>query len=264
MKLKNLITLIIIAMINLVGGILLTVFVLPNNIPFLFDHSEKIVNFCPKWIMLIPCILPTIFVVLSLATKNNKVKFFMNMLFILAFYENFLFFTYYSLGTNLNVGQLSEIPISVSIFMPISVIMIVCSIKLKNQPYLSKPAINFKVTRETEFIWKQTHYYAKDVYLITGLILFFISVIFSFVRFPIIEFILFVIAIFVSTLLIYLNSKSLYNKYIEMKTKQDNLKNKTAEKNANSSNNDEKSAKNTSKKQKKNKKKKSIDPNKLF
>ena len=69
-----------------------------------------------------------------------------------------------------------------------------------------------------------------------GLILFFISLIFSLIRYPLIELAIFIIGITISTLLIYLNSKSLYEKYIDMKIKQDNLKNKDSQKNANNVN----------------------------
>ena len=83
MKLKNLITIIILSMLNLVCGLLLTILVLPDKIPFLLDFNEQIINLCSKWVMLSASILPILFVITGLITKNNKLKFFMNMLFIL-------------------------------------------------------------------------------------------------------------------------------------------------------------------------------------
>ena len=220
---KSKLTLITFGLINLVATILLTIFTLPKQIPVAYDIYEKITHFSTKWIMLISSIIPTIFVVLLLIIKNNKLQTLFKGLFILSLFENMLFFAYFIVSENLTYHTLCEIPASISIFMPISFIMLIFSIKIKNVPYLSKPAFNFKVTRETEFIWKQTHFFAQKVLFITSFILFIVSIIFAIFRQSIIEFSIFIIAIITATLVVYFYSKSIFEKYNDMKIRKENL-----------------------------------------
>lgn len=217
---------IILAIINFLACTLSVIFLLPENIPFLLNLREIIVFQISKWIMLISAILPTIFITIALLVKSKKTQFLLKTLFIWSIFDNILYFCYFTLGTRLSVGELSEIPISISIFMPISVILMIFSIKLKSRPYLSKPSIYFKVTRETEFIWKQTHFYARDTYFFTSFVLFIVSIVFSFIRFPLIELLIYVLLLTISTILIYFYSRSIYKKYMEMKTKKDRLDSK--------------------------------------
>lgn len=223
---KNKILYIILGLINLIATLAIIIYALPNKIPVSYDIYEKITHFSSKWIMLISAVVPTIIIILIVTLKNKKIIVWLKTLFILSLFENLLYLSYFVIGENLTLGARCEIPFSISIFMPISIIIIIFSIGVKNAPYLSKPAINFAVTRKTEFIWKQTHFFAQKVCFITGLILFIISIIFSIFRFFILEFIIFVLAILISTLVIYLFSKSIYNKYIEMEKRKEKLKNK--------------------------------------
>lgn len=228
---KNKIIFAFLGILNFIFTLFLTIFVLPEKVPFLVNTNEIIISQITKWIMLLSCFVPSILAIIILINKDKKVQFFLKIALILAIFENVLFFSYFCLSKNLNINNLHEIPISVSIFMPISVIIVVCSTKLKNCPYLSKPAINFKPTRETEFIWKQTQIFARDAYFLTGIMLFFISIIFCFLRYCLIEFLLFVIAIIISTIVVYKYTKSIFNKYKDMKKRQDAMKNRKVKEN---------------------------------
>ena len=255
---KTKITFTFLGLANFIATLLLTIFLLPDKIPVELDIYEKITNFSSKWIMLSACIIPTIFVILILTLKNKKAIFALKMFFVFALFENVLYFSYFSISSNLIIGLICDIPISISLFMPISIMIVVLSIKLKNAPYLSKPAINFKVTRETEFIWKQTHFFARDAYLLMGIIMFFISIIFAFVRFCLIELALFVLLILIFTIVVYCHSKSIYDKYVEMKIKKEKMENKSNLEDNISTTEESK------KKRKKKKKTKSIDGSRLM
>ena len=230
MKRKNKILIIFLAILNLILTSYLLVFIIPNEVPFLVDTNEKFVSFISKWFLLAFCFLPVIFALLAMLLKNKKCSFLFLILFVLSIYENFLYFSYFSLEKSIVVGNLSAIPISISIFMPTSVIIVILAIKLKNAPFLSKPALNFKTAKTTEFIWKQTHFYARDLYFFMGIIMFFISIIFAIFRYPLIEFAIFVLLIIAFTLKIYFYSKSIYKKYAEMKAKKEKLDKEKAEK----------------------------------
>ena len=234
MKKSHKILITILGILNLIITSLLLIFVIPSKVPVLFDRHEQVSLMATKWIFTVLCILPLIFSTFSICLKNKKVSFLFLILFVLSIFENFLNFSYFSVEKSISIGDLSAIPISISIFMPMSVIISVLAIKLKNAPYLSKPALHFKPTKATEFIWKQTHFYARDLYFFMGIIMFFVSIVFAIFRFPLIELLIFVILIFAFTLKIYLYSKSIYKKYIEMKSKKEKMdkekSTKTAEK----------------------------------
>lgn len=226
MKLKNKLFLTILAVISFAIYLCLLILVVPNKIPLLFDFDETVTAISTKWILIIPALFPIIFSMLSIIfCKRKKLKFCFLTLFTLSLYENVIFLTYYCLASSLSIGSKCEIPLSIAIFLPISIIMLILSLKLKNAPYLSFPAIRFKSTRETEFIWKQTHIFARDVYFLMSFVLFLVSVIFSFFKLCLIELAIFAFAIIVCTIVIYCYSNSLYKKYIEMKTRRDGLQN---------------------------------------
>lgn len=223
MKKSQKILITILGILNLIITSLLLIFVIPSRVPVLFDKYEQVSLITTKWIFTILCVLPLIFGALSICLKNKKISFLFLILFVLSIFENFLHFSYFSVEKSISIGDLNAIPISISIFMPISVIISVLAIKLKNAPYLSTPALPFKPTKATEFIWKQTHFYARDLYFFMGIIMFFVSIVFAIFRFPLIELLIFVILIFVFTLKVYLYSKSIYKKYTEMKVKKEKM-----------------------------------------
>lgn len=223
MNKKNTIIIICLAVINFVACTLLTIFAMPNQIPISYDIYEKITILSTKWIMLLSAIIPTIIIILSFLVTNKKACYFLKMLFILGLYENTLFFTYFCLSNNLSIGSLCEIPMAAVIFMPIAVMITILSIKLKNVPYLSKPAINFKIVRETEFIWTQTHFFARDLYFGMGILLFLISIVFVFVRFALALLAIYFIVIIIFTIILYNYTATIYDKYNEMKERKEKL-----------------------------------------
>lgn len=234
MKLKNKIILLTLGIVSFAVYLTLLILKVPNEVPFLYDINEKIAVVITKWILISPAILPLIFAgFASIFSKKPKLKFGFIIAFVFVLFENVIFLTYFILAKSLEIGVVCEIPLSIALFIPLAFILMLLSIKLKNAPYLSRPAIRFKCTKETEFIWTQTHIFARDVYFLMSFVLFIVSIIFSFFRLYLIELGIFVFAILLCTLIVYLYSKSLYKKYIEMKTRKENLEKSKTEKKEN-------------------------------
>lgn len=224
MKLKNKIFIIALGIINFAVFLSLLITTIPSQIPIMLGINEEIIALSSKWILLILVLLPLgLAISICALSKFSKASFILKILFVLVLYENAIILPYFCLSNAFAIGQISEIPISLSIFLPLALIMLILSLKLKTLPYLSRPAISFKCTRETEFIWKQTHFFARDVYFVLSFILVIISVIFSFFRLALIELAIFVAGIIISTLVVYFYSKSIYKTYKSMKNRQDAL-----------------------------------------
>lgn len=196
----------------------------PNKIPMLFDEKEVVIKLISKWFLLFALIFPLILSVFAFFVKNKTALFFIKIFLFLCLYENTLFFIYFTLSQNLAVGSVSELPLTLVIFSPIAMIMLVCSTKLKTLPFNSKLGFKFKPAKETEFLWKQTHIFAKKVCFPSSLILLLISFIFIFFRQCLIETIIFALGTIVAVLIIYFYSLSCFKKYSEMKARRDSLK----------------------------------------
>lgn len=224
---KNNRLILILSLLNLAITLPVLIIFVPSRVPFLLDLRETIKVLAPKWIMLTLVFFPAAIMIIAEFVKGEKTQ---NTLKFLSFWLIFLstiYFFYFCLGENLQVGTLSEVPLSVTIFMPISIAIIIYSMKLKNAKYLSSPLAKFKAVCETEFIWRQCHIYARNVYFIAGFIMFFASIVFVFFRFPLIELAVFLLILFVSTVIVYCYSKSVCAKYLEMKEKKEKLDKKT-------------------------------------
>lgn len=219
---KNLVLCLVLGIINLIVGTLLTVFVVPNQIPVLFDINEKIVALSSKWLLLFMCITPFILSLVACIISKKYRTFILRALVALFTYENMLIFIYFCLEKNLNIGSPCTISMSLFIFLPLALVMMIAGSKIKFEPYKSKFGLKMKYTLETEFLWKQTHYYARDVLFFVGFALFIISIVFAFFRVSYIEIPIFVIAIIFCILRIRWYAKSMHSKYIEMKTRQEN------------------------------------------
>lgn len=227
MKLKNKIVLMVLSALNLIVCISLIVFKIPDRIPAAFDAGERCVAMADKWVLVLPALCPAIFATVAIFfSSRKKLSYGFLTLFVLSLYENILFFTYYCLGENLKFGALIEIPLSLVIFVPISVIFLILAIKVKNVPYKTYPAFAFKSAKETEFIWKQTHFFARDAMFSTSFLMFIVTFVFSFFRLYLIELAVFAVLIALCVSTIYLHSKSLQKKYLEMKNRKDALKKK--------------------------------------
>jgi hypothetical protein len=150
-------------------------------------------------------------------------------LFYLALYENMLLFIYFSLSKNIQVQEFIEIPLSTFIFIPLSFFIMLYGLKIKNVPYKSAYGIRFKSTQETQFIWTQSHIFARDAIFGLGFVLFICSVVLSFFHYWYITFAIFIIATILTYVIIWNYSRSIQKKYLEMKSRQEQLNNRTQE-----------------------------------
>lgn len=220
-KIRDNIGILLLSAINLVVGILLIIFAFPNNIPTLFNFNEKIVCMGSKWLMILSLVIPTTFCLLAIFLQNSKIKKLFKALVVLSFYENMLIFTCFSLKDGFSIGELAEVPLSTFLFIPLSVLMMIYGLKIKHITYKSRFGIRTKATIETEFIWKQTHFYARNVIFATGFLLFVMSVISSFFHYFFIMIPIFAIAILIDFILIKKQADGMHKKYLTMKKRQE-------------------------------------------
>lgn len=223
MKKNNLIILSL-SFVNFATIFILTLLVIPEQIPYFVDINEKIILLGSKWILFASATAPIIIAFLSLIFSDNKTAVFcLNELFTLCLYENMLKMFYFCTEKSFALNSLSLIPIAVSVFMPISVLMLIAGQKMKYLKYKSVLGFRSKYSNKTEFLWKQTHIFASKVVSIFAILLFFVSIIFSFVRLLFVEIILFFVGIIICIIIVTLFSKSIYNKYMEMENRKNKL-----------------------------------------
>lgn len=220
----------------IVSCVLLIIFCMPEQIPMHINILNHIDSLFSKWHIVIGIILSIIFVVLMITIKQKSLAILIKVLWFLTIFETLLISLYYSLENSFCIGDIFKIPFSVIVGLPISLIIIAWSNILKNIPYKSKLGIKNKYTLETEFLWTQIHYDAKNKFFVTGFILMIISIIFCFIKQNFIFIIIILLTLIATHLLLFLQAKSQYNKYIEMKRrkeKQQDLKEKTSNYNKN-------------------------------
>lgn len=223
---------IILASSNFVICMLLLIFLTPASVPLISGIHDEVIVIGSKWWMLFGVILPLILMTIYLLTKRKETKFIAMSLIIFIFYNNLLAFSYFIAGENLAIGSISEIPISAAIFLPFSLWLFVYGVNIKNLEYKNKFGISSKNTKTTEFIWKQTHFSASYYYRLSALILFIASIVFCFVRYPLIELAIFVLTILVTRIILEINAIKMTKKYKDMKQKHDKIteqKNKAKE-----------------------------------
>lgn len=218
---KNNIITICIGAINLVAAILLTIFCVPSQIPLIVNFSEEIVFLGTKWILLLNAIIPMAIAITLCFTKKYKTA--QKIALAISLYENLLIFSYFCMQSSFEIGTKSMIPLSASIFIPLSLCMLIYASKIKFAPFKSISGIINKYSIQTEFIWSQTQLFAKDAFLLSGLILLLVSIVFVFVRFGYICFAVFAIGILIPYLITLKQSKNMYKKYIYMKNKKDKM-----------------------------------------
>lgn len=211
-------------------GLILTIFCVPNMIPVLYDTSEKVLLTASKWWLVLLLILPIVFASLCICVKNKNAQSIFKDLFLISIYEMMLCFVCLLSSKNLAVGDTADVSLTCFIFLPLSLLMMMIAGTLKNLPYKSKFGIKFKCSSETEFIWKQTHFFAHKAFLLTGLILLVASAIFSFFHLTLVVLGIFVVAILVCFIVIFGYSNSIYKKYLEMKAKRDKIEEDMAKK----------------------------------
>lgn len=189
------------------------------------SFNETISSLCSKWLLLILPSLIILFALLATLLKNATLKKFSASVLAITIFENLLLFSYYSLETEFVIDSYFKIPISILVFLPIAFLLIVWANLLKTIPYKSKFGIRTKFSLETEFLWTQIHFAAKDKFFAAGFVLLLISLVFSFFRLAIVELVLFILIIIITYLLVYKDAKMMYKKYQEMKVRKDKLQN---------------------------------------
>ena len=225
MNKKDKILLITLAAFNFVAGLLLLIFLVPNKIPTILGISEQIVCLGSKWCLVPAIVCPVVFACISIFSKKNIITCIFKSLFFFAIYQNVLIFIVVSASKEFVTGSSFPISLSLLVCLPISCLILVFGSKLKNQPFNTFPVLWKKQATATEFLWTQIHIFAKNVFMSAGLILFIISVVFSFWRLFLIEIGLFVIAIIIAYLIVLKHANDIFKKYTELKNKQVEIKN---------------------------------------
>lgn len=216
--------------LHLILCTLLTILLLKPTIPLAYNFNEEIVRVGSKWVMLLTGIIPCFFVVASLFAKNRPALFWCKFLFAISLFETMIWFIYYGASTQLYVGAVSEISFAIAFFFPASFAVMAYGLKLKNPEYKSKTGINFKCVETTEFIWIQSHFFARYIFFFAGFLLFLISLVFAFFHMSYILLPIFVVAITVCYIITWNYATSMTKKYNEMKTRKENLDKRKTEK----------------------------------
>lgn len=218
---RNKIIPIIVATLNFCLCLSLLIFLTPNNVPLISGIKDEILVIGSKWWLLSGIILPLIFLVFTLTLKGKFQKLIFSELIIFVSYNNMLGYAYFCNESSFICGELSQIPISLSLFLPIALAVFVYGSIIKHIDYKNKFGIYSKLTTTTEFIWKQSHITASYHYMLSGLILLIISIIFVFVHYPLIELALFVVFLTIPRIVVEVGAKKMSAKYADIKKKYD-------------------------------------------
>ena len=196
----------------------------PNNIPVLFNFKEQILLLGSKWLLILCVIIPTILCIIVLLTqKKLSLNFFFKMMFVTSLYENMLIMICVSLSESFTKNNLFEIPLSLFVFLPIAIHMIVGSIKIKHIKFKDFSPFKNKFSTASDFVWAKTHLYAQKVLFGIGFIYTIISIIFAVLRLFIINLIVLMVCIILIYIFVIRESKLMFTKYSEMQEKKDNL-----------------------------------------
>ena len=217
---------IIITSINTILCTILLIFFTPNRIPLISGLHDEIIVIGSKWWLLLGIIIPIVYTTFALILKNQYAKFIFTELLIFLVFDNMLAYSFFCVITSYEIGMLTEVTYSVAIFLPLALGCFVYGAMIKNLPYNSKLGLKSKRTTTTEFIWTQSHISGSYYFRLTGMILFIISIIFSFIHTPLIELIIFIIGIIIPRIVVEVNAKKMANKYHDIKAKHEHLTNK--------------------------------------
>ena len=219
---KNVYISLIFESLFVLGTLLLIIFCMPDKIPMHIDINQQIDSLFSKWFILIALALSVGLIISSILTKNKIYQKLINVLWFLTIFETLLASLYYSFEPTFNIGDFYKIPMGIAVGLPVSLIIITWANLLKNIPYKSKLGIKNKFTLETEFLWKQIHYDAKDKFFAAGFLLMLISIIFCLFTQNLIFLITIIFILLITNFFIFKQAKAQYNKYIEMKTRKEN------------------------------------------
>ncbi len=223
----------IIAATNLITSLLLLIFKTPKKVPLFFSITEKIAVLGSKWFLLACSIVPTIlWLVIQLTRKKEALNFFLKMMFYTCIFENMLIMIYVSSVEGFSVGTLSEIPMSLVYFLPFSAYIMLGGLKIKYLPFKAFSPFKNKLTTSAEFVWKQTHFYARNVMFSVGFISVILTLIFAIFRLLIVNIITTVLGIIIIYILVLRAAKQMSDKHGEMQSKKDKLDEAKAKKEA--------------------------------
>ena len=217
---------IIITSVNTIICTLLLIFFTPSHVPLISGLHDEIIMIGSKWWLLLGIIIPIAFTTLALVLKNQYAKFIFTELLIFLVFDNMLAYSFFCVASSFEIGMLSEVTYSVAIFLPLALGCFVYGAMIKNLPYNSKLGLKSKRTTTTEFIWTQSHISGSYYYRLAGMILFIVSLIFTFIHLPLVELIIFIIGIIIPRIVVEVNAKQMTKKYKDIKAKHEHLKNK--------------------------------------
>ena len=219
---KNFIILFI-SIVSIIFSICLCYFVLPEQIPILFDFKEQTIFLSSKWILV--CFWISTGITCALNFKFNQVfqnKFFLSVNLALIFINIFFTLTL-SFSIGFEIGNPLEIPLSTIFGLPISFVLVSLPYSFKGTKFKSKFGIRNKYSLENEFLWCQTHIIAYEKLKPICLLLFFVTLILAPFRLFYVEISLFVITIFITFIIIIHKSKIIYLKYKQMEARKNKL-----------------------------------------
>ena len=218
---KNNIKIIVVSILNLAVCLTLLFSLVPDKVPYFTHPNGNIAVLGSKWFLLIGICLPLVFATFFVLTKKESVKIIMTELVILFLYENMLGYSYFCTETTFVLGTKSLIPTSLSLFLPISLLVFFYGIKLKTMPYKHKLGIYSKQTITTEFIWRQSHFSANHGYMVVGFFMFITSIVFVFVHQIIVESSIFVVLFLIPRIYVESQAKMLSKKYNDMNARKE-------------------------------------------
>jgi uncharacterized membrane protein len=199
-------------------------------VPIISGTHDEILVIVSKWWLILGIVIPLVFMVFSLISKTKHAKLLFNELLIFICYDNMLAYSYFINESSFSKGVTSQIPLSLSLFLPIALAVFIYGSSVKNIDYKNKFGVISKRTTTTEFIWKQSHITASYHFMLAGFILFIVSIIFVFVHLPLVELIIFAVFIIYPRVYVEIGAHKMTKKYNDMKKKQEHLektKNKT-------------------------------------
>lgn len=227
---RNKIIPIVVASLNLVLCLSLLIFLVPNKVPLLSGIRDEIIIIGSKWWLISGLVLPIVFACLACLSKNKLTQLLFSELTIFVTYNNMLGYSYFCTESPFIIGELTSVPASLSIFLPIALATFLFGASIKNISYKNKFGICSKRTTTTEFIWKQSHITASYHYRLAGFLLFIVSIVFVFIHYPLIELAIFVIGLIIPRIVVEVGAKKMSVKYADMKKKYDHVQKKNKNK----------------------------------
>ncbi len=230
---RNKIIPIVIASLNLVLCLSLLIFLVPSKVPLISGIRDEIVVIGSKWWLVIGIVLPIALMIPALITKNNLLQLLFSELIIFVTYNNMLGYSYFCTEAPFVIGEITSVPASLSLFLPIALATFLYGASIKNISYKNKFGVYSKRTTTTEFIWKQSHISASYYFRLTGFLLFIVSIVFVFVHFPLIELAIFAVGLITPRIVVEVGAKKMSAKYADMKKKYDHVQEKNKKKTEN-------------------------------